>query len=136
MLSSLKAELETWGYLHWFRVILEFIALIFLILTFNILHKKKAVNILYNLKHQIIMKYLSILFIMSLSLTISGQTIIGQWETFDDKTKEKKAVIEIYKTNNLYSAKIIKSFIGEKNAICTNLQRNKKRPTYNWINYN
>jgi len=39
---QLKAELETWGYLHWFRVILEFIALIFLILTFNILTKKSS----------------------------------------------------------------------------------------------
>ncbi len=39
--SQLKYELNIWGYWHWIRVILEFIALIFLMLTFNILTKKK-----------------------------------------------------------------------------------------------
>ncbi len=39
--SQLKSELEIWGYWHWARVILEFIALLFLILTFNILTKKR-----------------------------------------------------------------------------------------------
>jgi hypothetical protein len=38
---QLISELEIWGYLHWFRVILVFLALIFLILTFNILTKKR-----------------------------------------------------------------------------------------------
>jgi uncharacterized protein (DUF2147 family) len=72
------------------------------------------------------MKYLSILFIITLNLTINGQSIIGQWETFDDKTKEKKAIIEVYKTNNFYFAKIVKSFIGEKNAICETCKGTKK----------
>lgn len=72
------------------------------------------------------MKYLCILFIMTLSITTNGQTIIGQWETYDDKTKEKKAVIEVYQTNNLYFAKIVKSFIGEKNAICESCKGTKK----------
>ena len=40
--SQLKSELEIWGYWHWVRVILEFLALIFLILTFNILTKKRV----------------------------------------------------------------------------------------------
>ncbi len=72
------------------------------------------------------MKYLCILFIMTLSITTNGQTIIGQWETYDDKTKEKKAIIEIYQTNNAYFAKIVKSFIGEKNAICETCKGTKK----------
>lgn len=38
---QLKAELEIWEYLHWMRVILEFLALIFLILAFNILTNKR-----------------------------------------------------------------------------------------------
>ncbi len=72
------------------------------------------------------MKYLLILFILTLSSTTNGQTIIGQWETYDDKTKEKKAVIEIYQTNNRYFAKIVKSFIGEKNAIYETCKGTKK----------
>lgn len=66
------------------------------------------------------------LFIVTLSSTTNGQTIIGQWETYDDITNEKKAVIEVYQTNNLYFAKIVKSFIGEKNAICETCKGTKK----------
>jgi len=79
-----------------------------------------------NFKHDIIMKYLQLLFIMILSTITNGQTIVGQWETYDDETKEKKAVIEVYQTNNRYFAKIIKTFIGEKNAICETCKGTKK----------
>ena len=40
--SQLKSELETWECLHWARVILEFIALIFLLLASSILTKKRV----------------------------------------------------------------------------------------------
>lgn len=72
------------------------------------------------------MKYLILFAILLLSIKGIGQTIIGQWETFDDKTKEKKAVIEIYKTNNLYFAKIVESFVGNKNDICGTCKGTKK----------
>lgn len=72
------------------------------------------------------MKQLLFLFIISLSLNSNGQNIIGQWETFDDKNKEKKGTIEIYKKESLYFAKIIKSFSGEKNALCKTCKGNKK----------
>lgn len=39
--SQLKSELKIWEYLHWGRVTLEFLALISLILTLNILTKKR-----------------------------------------------------------------------------------------------
>lgn len=47
-----------------------------------------------------------------------GQSILGQWETFDDHTNKKKAIVEIYENNNLYFAKIVESFVSEKDAIC------------------
>jgi len=72
------------------------------------------------------MKHLFLLVIFLLSQSSEGQSIIGQWETYDDKTKEKKAIIEIYKTNNLYFAKIIKSFIGGENILCESCQGIKK----------
>ena len=34
------------------------------------------------------MKNLFLLLLMTLSITVSGQSIIGQWETYDDKTKD------------------------------------------------
>lgn len=72
------------------------------------------------------MKPFYILFLITLSLTTNGQSIIGQWETFDDKTKEKKSVIEIYKSNNLFFAKIVKSYVSEENAICKTCKGHKK----------
>lgn len=40
--EQLKAELITWEYLHWCRVLLEFLALIFLLKTVNIIINKKV----------------------------------------------------------------------------------------------
>ena len=75
------------------------------------------------------MKHFYILFLLTLSLTTHGQSIIGQWETFDDETKEKKSVVEIYKTNNLYFAKIVESFVSEKNAVCETCKgKSKNKP--------
>lgn len=72
------------------------------------------------------MKFLYTLFITTLSIISYGQTITGQWVTYDDKTNEKKAIIEIYKTNNLYFAKIVKSFSSDKNAVCKACEGEKK----------
>ena len=72
------------------------------------------------------MKHLFLFALIALNFTANAQTIIGHWETYDDKTKEKKAIIEIYKTDNNYSAKIIKSFVGVKDAICEECEGSKK----------
>ena len=72
------------------------------------------------------MKYLCTLFIITLSFVTHGQSIIGQWETFDDETKEKKAIIEIYKTNNLFFSKIVESYTSEKNAVCETCEGTRK----------
>jgi len=75
------------------------------------------------------MKYFYILFLLTFSFTNHGQSIIGKWETYDDETKEKKSVIEIYKTNNLYFGKIVKSFVSEKKAVCeTCTGKSKNKP--------
>ncbi|CAL2060527.1 DUF2147 domain-containing protein [Tenacibaculum sp. 190524A05c] len=64
------------------------------------------------------MKIIFTSFLLLLSLYVNGQSIIGQWEIYDDKTKEKKATIEIYESNNQYFAKIIESYVSDKDAIC------------------
>jgi|GEM_PF-6442395 len=43
------------------------------------------------------MKYLFVLFAMTFSFVSHGQSIIGQWETFDDETKEKKQLLKFTK---------------------------------------
>lgn len=72
------------------------------------------------------MKHLFLLIILILSITVNGQSIIGKWVTYDDETNEKKGVVEIYKMNNLYFAKIVKNYAGEKDAICEACEGTKK----------
>ena len=72
------------------------------------------------------MKHLFLLIILILSITVNGQSIIGKWVTYDDETNEKKGVVEIYKMNNLYFAKIVKNYSGEKDAICEACEGTKK----------
>ena len=72
------------------------------------------------------MKHLFLFFLISMSITVSAQNIVGQWETYDDKTNEKKALIEISKTNDVYSAKIIDKFVGDKDSVCEKCEGEKK----------
>ena len=66
---------------------------------------------------------LSLLFAM---YSMQAQSIIGQWETYDDKTNEKKAIIEIYKNQDVYNAKIIQNFVRDENAVCEKCEGDKK----------
>tara|TARA_R110000850_G_scaffold83096_2_gene178448 strand:+ start:159 stop:578 length:420 start_codon:yes stop_codon:yes gene_type:complete len=72
------------------------------------------------------MKNIFTLIILLFAVSSHAQTIIGQWETYDDKTKEKKAIVDIYKENDMYFGKIIKTFIGPKNALCLKCEGSKK----------
>lgn len=72
------------------------------------------------------MKYLLLVVVLFLTTTALGQTIIGEWETYDDETNENKALIEIYQTGDLYFAKIVKSYISDNTAICKNCPGAKK----------
>lgn len=72
------------------------------------------------------MKHLFLFLCITLSITATGQSIIGQWETYDDKTNEKKALIEISKTNAIYSAKIIDKYIGNEGSVCDKCEGKKK----------
>ncbi len=79
------------------------------------------------------MKYLYILFIATLSMNTNAQSILGQWETYDDETNEKKALIEIYKTKNSYFAKIVKSYVGDSSGICEQCEGAKKNQPINGL---
>lgn len=72
------------------------------------------------------MRYLCIFLFMLCMHPAQSQTIIGQWETYDDKTKEKKALIELYEQNQKYFAKIIATYTGNTNAICKECKGAKK----------
>ena len=72
------------------------------------------------------MKNLFLLAILTLSVTVNGQSILGKWVTYDDETNEKKGLILIYKKNQTFFAKIIKNYDGEKDAICEECEGEKR----------
>ena len=73
------------------------------------------------------MKYRYILLLLFfISYFSYSQTLLGEWETYDDKTNEKKGLIEIYKSNDLYFAKIKDTYVSAKNAICIACKDHKK----------
>lgn len=72
------------------------------------------------------MKYVSVLVLFLISPLSYGQEILGQWETYDDETNEKKALIEIYKTDNSYHAKIVESYVKGTSGICEKCEGAKK----------
>ena len=71
-------------------------------------------------------KIAPLLFLLLIPLISFAQTITGEWESYDDETQEKKALIEIYKTNERYFAKIVKSYISDPNTTCENCKGDKK----------
>jgi uncharacterized protein (DUF2147 family) len=72
------------------------------------------------------MRYLLLTAVLLLTTTAIGQTITGEWETYDDVTNENKALIEIYQTGDRYFAKIVKSYISDNTALCENCPGAKK----------
>ncbi|TMM53744.1 DUF2147 domain-containing protein [Maribacter algarum] len=72
------------------------------------------------------MKYISLLVLFFMSGLSYGQGIIGQWETYDDETNQKKALIEIYQTNDSFYAKIVESYVKGTSGICEKCEGAKK----------
>ncbi len=79
------------------------------------------------------MKYLYLLITLLFSFIINGQSIIGHWETYDDVTQERKANIEIYKTDDVYFARIVESYVSDKNATCKNCEGERKNQPINGL---
>ncbi len=67
-----------------------------------------------------------LLLLLTLPLATIAQNITGEWETYDDVTQEKKALIEIYETKGRYFAKIVKSYVSDPNEICSECKGHKK----------
>jgi len=68
--------------------------------------------------------------VLSLCLLSLNADIIGKWKTIDDVTKNPKSIVEITKTNGIYSGRIEKIFAGD---ICTNCQGKYKNKSLQGI---
>ena len=59
----------------------------------------------------------------------NAQFIVGEWETFDDKTGDKLSVVEIYKVKGKYFGKITKLFKDPSDSVCEKCEdENKNKP--------
>jgi uncharacterized protein (DUF2147 family) len=56
------------------------------------------------------MKAYSILFLLILTKTAFGQSVIGKWKTIDDNSGEEKSVVELFEQNGKVYGKIVKLF--------------------------
>ena len=73
------------------------------------------------------MKYILLtLTLLFATFTLSAQTILGEWETYDDNTNEKKSIVEIFENNNIYYAKIKETFMVAPDATCEECKGEKK----------
>ena len=69
------------------------------------------------------------LLLILISGIVNAQSIVGDWETFDDKTKIKKSIVQIFKKGDAYYGKIIKTFTGKENEVCDQCKgKNHKKP--------
>jgi len=60
---------------------------------------------------------------------LNAQSIIGEWETYDDKTGDKLSVVEIYKNNDKYFGKITVLYKDASDIICEKCEgKNKNKP--------
>ncbi len=79
------------------------------------------------------MKKITTLFILVLLsgiMTISAQSVVGKWKTFDDKTGDAKSIVEITEKDGKVYGKIIEILNPEKkNDKCTNCpDQDKDKP--------
>ncbi len=75
------------------------------------------------------MKKVHILIVLMIGFYTNAQSIVGEWETFDDKTGDKLSVVEIYKTNNKYFGKITKLYKDSSESVCEQCEgKNKDKP--------
>jgi|TARA_B110000495_G_scaffold200168_1_gene214879 uncharacterized protein (DUF2147 family) len=49
---------------------------------------------------------------------LNAQSIIGEWETFDDLTGDKLSIVEIYNINDIYFGKITYLFKDSLDSVC------------------
>ena len=76
------------------------------------------------------MKYLFLIAFTFITFSISAQTILGQWEPFDDKTNEKKGIVEIFEDNGEYFASIVAAYIAPSDTLCLNCPGDKKNKPF------
>lgn len=80
-----------------------------------------------------------IIFILTVCFftSLNAQSIIGEWETYDDESGKKTSVVEIYKENNKYFGKIVNLYEDPKDpkdSVCEECKgENRDKPVIGLI---
>jgi uncharacterized protein (DUF2147 family) len=75
------------------------------------------------------MKKIYILVVMMIGFYANAQSIVGEWETFDDKTGTKLSIVEIYESNDKYYGMITKLYEDSSDLVCEKCEgKNKNKP--------
>jgi len=60
---------------------------------------------------------------------LNAQSIVGEWETYDDETGKKTSVVEIYKEEDTYFGKIVNLYEDPIDSVCEECKgKNKDKP--------
>lgn len=72
------------------------------------------------------MKKLLFTFALSLFGVMTFAQIEGKWKTIDDKTKQAKSIVEIYKKGDQYYGKVYQLLVKPENPNCTECSDDRK----------
>lgn len=59
-------------------------------------------------------------------ISVFSQSVEGKWTTYDDKTGEKKSIVEIFSRGGKIYGKIVKKLTNSNNTICTKCEGTKR----------
>lgn len=59
-------------------------------------------------------------------ISVFSQSVEGKWTTYDDKTGEKKSIVEIFSRGGKIYGKIVKKLTSSNNTICTKCEGAKR----------
>jgi len=62
------------------------------------------------IKTKLMIIYLIIMLLLSISLSAKNLSPVGFWETIDDESGEKKSIVQIWEKDNMLYGKIVKLF--------------------------
>ncbi|MBV1922932.1 MAG: DUF2147 domain-containing protein [Flavobacteriaceae bacterium] len=80
------------------------------------------------------MKFIIFILTVCFCTFLNAQSIVGEWETYDDESEKKTSVVEIYKEKNKYFGKIVNLYEDSLDSICEECKGiNKDKPVIGLI---
>lgn len=72
------------------------------------------------------MKYIFVLILCALAISIDAQSAVGTWQTIDDETGQAKSHVEIYEQDGKFYGKVVKLLLKPEDTVCVKCKGDKK----------